>query len=160
MANGTGVLAAILGALALVIAVGVFVSFAGLRRRLILLQGKAGQADILHAVAQQVEEVRGLRGEIRNLAAELHQLAEAFQGTLQRVSVFRYDAFEDMGGKLSFSAALLDARGTGLVVSCINGRQEARTYAKPIEAGRSVYNLSPEEQEAIRLAIAGKVAGS
>jgi hypothetical protein len=159
MTNGTGLLAILLGALALIIAVGVFASFASVRRRLILLQGKAGQADILQAVARQVEEVRALRGEIRSLAEQLAALGEAFQGTLQRVSVFRYDAFEDMGGKLSFSAAILDARGTGMVVSCINGRQEARTYAKPIEQGRSLYNLSPEEIEAIRLAIAGKVTG-
>jgi hypothetical protein len=70
------------------------------------------------------------------------------------VAVHRYDAFEDMGGKLSFSAAFLDAHGTGVVISCINGRMEARTYAKPVEQGRSSYNLSPEEQEAIRLAFA------
>lgn len=158
MSNGTVLVAVLLGAVSLAVSVAVVFSFASVRRRLILLQGKAGQQDILSAVAGQVEEVRGLRGDIRGLAEQLAALGAAFQGTLQRVSVFRYDAFEDMGGKLSFSAALLDARGSGVVISCINGRQEARTYAKPVEQGRSVYNLSPEEEEAIKMAFASKAA--
>src|SRR3990170_2788366 len=120
MLRGTGLIAVVLGGLAVVVSIAVFFSFASVRRRLIVLQGRAGQADILQAV-----------------------------------SVYRYDAFEDMGGKLSFSAAFLDARGNGVVISCINGRQEARTYAKGIEQGRSPYNLSPEEEEAIRLAMKG-----
>lgn len=152
--SNAAVIALALGALAVVISAAVFVSFAGVRRRLILLQGKSGQQDILQAVATQVEEVRALRAEIGSLAKQLAALGEAFQGTLQRVSVLRYDAFEDMGGKLSFSAALLDNRGSGVVLSCINGRQEARTYAKPVAAGRSDFNLSPEEVEAIRMALA------
>lgn len=155
MPNGTSLLAVALGALALGVAVAVFFSFASVRRRLIVLQGKAGQADILEAVAKQVEEVRALRTGIQHLSEQLAALAEAFQGALQRVAVYRYDAFEDMGGKLSFSAAFLDGRGDGLVISCINGRQEARTYAKPVERAKSAYNLSPEEEEAIRRALAG-----
>jgi hypothetical protein len=63
-----------------------------------------------------------------------------------------------MGGQLSFSAAILNDLGDGLVISCINGRQEARAYAKPIQHASSPYNLSPEEQEAIRLALTS-VAG-
>ena len=155
MLRGTGLIAVVLGGLAVAVSIAVFFSFASVRRRLIVLQGRAGQADILQAVSHQVEEVRGLRGEIRSLAEQVAALRESLQGALQLVSVYRYDAFEDMGGKLSFSAAFLDARGNGVVISCINGRQEARTYAKGIEQGRSPYNLSPEEEEAIRLAMKG-----
>jgi hypothetical protein len=67
----------------------------------------------------------------------------------------RYDAFEDVGGRLSFSCALLDDHGSGVVVTSINGRQDTRVYAKPIAEGRSAYNLSVEEDEAIRQALAG-----
>jgi hypothetical protein len=66
----------------------------------------------------------------------------------------RFDAFEDMGGHLSFSAALLDAHGDGVVLTSINGRRETRIYAKPVSAAQSQYNLSDEEQEAIRRALA------
>jgi hypothetical protein len=154
MPTGPDLIAVVLGALALIVSIAVFLSFAAVRRRLIMLQGRGRQEDLLEAVSRQVEEVRGLRTDIKQLASDLQELAEAFRGALQRFAVYRYDAFEDMGGQLSFSAALLNDHGDGLVISCINGRQEARTYAKPIQRATSAYNLSPEEQEAIRLALA------
>lgn len=94
-----------------------------------------------------------MRGDIQHLAHELQALAEAFRGGLQRFAVYRYDAFEDMGGQLSFSAAILNDHGDGMIISCINGRTEARTYAKPVQRASSAFNLSPEEQEAIRMAL-------
>src|SRR5688500_10205052 len=68
---------------------------------------------------------------------------------IRHVAVVRYDAFPDMGGRLSFSAALLDDAGDGLVLTSINGRSETRTYAKGIKGGRSEHALSPEEEQAI-----------
>ena len=62
----------------------------------------------------------------------------------------RYDAFGDMGGRLSFSAALFDDSGDGLVLTSINGRSETRTYAKALVGLQSEHTLSPEEQQAIR----------
>ena len=153
--TGPNIIAILLGFLALVVAGGVFFSLAAVRRRLVTIQGRNGTEDILEAVSRQIEEVRALRGDIRSIAGEVQRLAEAFQTALQRFAVYRYDAFEDMGGQLSFSAAILNDHGDGLVISCINGRQEARTYAKPVQRAQSPYNLSPEEQEAIRLALAG-----
>ncbi len=154
MFSGPVVLALFLGAVALFVAIGVFFSLAAVRRRLVVSLGRGRQEDILAAVSSQIEEVHGLRTEIRQLTAELQRLGEVFRGALQRFAVYRYDAFEDMGGQLSFSAAILNDHGDGLVISCINGRQEARTYAKPVSRATSPYNLSPEEQEAIRLALA------
>ena len=57
--------------------------------------------------------------------------------------------FEDMGGRLSFSAALVDDHGSGLVLSAISGRTEARAYAKIVDEGESEIGLSPEERKAI-----------
>src|SRR6267378_3181094 len=71
------------------------------------------------------------------------------------LAVVRYDAFEDMGGRLSFSAALMDDHGSGLVLSAISGRMEARAYAKIIEEGESEMGLSPEERKAIDEAMTG-----
>ena len=154
MFTGPVVLALFLGTVALFVALGVFFSLASVRRRLVVSLGRGRQEDILQAVSSQIEQVGGLRTDIRQLTAELQRLGEVFRGALQRFAVYRYDAFEDMGGQLSFSAAILNDHGDGLVISCINGRQEARTYAKPVSRATSPYNLSPEEQEAIRLALA------
>ncbi|MGH8866921.1 MAG: DUF4446 family protein [Actinomycetes bacterium] len=80
---------------------------------------------------------------------------EGGQAALRRVAVVRFDAFPDISGMLSFSAALLDDAGHGLVLTSIHGRNEARTYAKALHGGVSSQPLSPEEQEAIEEAFVG-----
>ncbi len=92
---------------------------------------------------------------MRLLATGEKQLAERMQGTVQHVGVVRFDAFEDMGGRLSFSAALLDDRSDGVVITSINGRQDTRCYAKQVRGGTSIHNLSEEEEQAIREALSG-----
>lgn len=87
--------------------------------------------------------------------ADLADIRETMAHAVQRVGMVRFDAFEDMGGKLSFAAALLDAEGSGIVLSSIAGRADSRVYAKPIERGASTYNLSGEEGEAIKRALDG-----
>jgi len=71
------------------------------------------------------------------------------------VGLVRYDAFEDVGGRLSFSCAMLNDDGDGVVVTSINGRQDTRVYAKPVYRGESEHNLSDEEAAAIREAMVG-----
>lgn len=72
---------------------------------------------------------------------------------LRRVAVVRYDAFPDVGGRLSHSVALLTERGDGIVLSTIHTRSEARSYAKRVLAGKGETALSPEEQAAVDEAI-------
>jgi hypothetical protein len=96
--------------------------------------------------------VRALGLKVRRLGVAPRSSAEP-AGTdptaLRHVAVVRYDAFGDMGGRLSFSAAVYDDEGNGLVISSINGRSETRTYAKELVDGRSEQALSPEEEQAI-----------
>jgi hypothetical protein len=92
---------------------------------------------------------------MRQLANGEKRLAERMQLVVQHVGVVRFDAFEDMGGRLSFSAALLDDRGDGVVITSINGRQDTRCYAKQVRGGTSIHNLSEEEEQAIREALSG-----
>jgi hypothetical protein len=75
---------------------------------------------------------------------------------LRDLAIVRYDALQEMGGQLSFSLALLNANGDGIVLTSINGRAETRTYAKTVVTGQGSQELSPEEVEAIRLARMGK----
>jgi hypothetical protein len=78
--------------------------------------------------------------------------------TLGRVGLVRYNPFEDTGGAMSFALAVLDTAGTGFVVSSLHARAGTRVYAKAIETGRSDANLSAEETEAVRRAMATPVA--
>ena len=109
----------------------------------------------------------GLRAVLEAQAAKIQRLEQAarvlnardtkqqvlIEGGVRRVALLRYDAFEDVGGRLSFSCAMLDEHGTGVVLTSINGRQETRVYAKPVTERASPYNLSMEESEAIRQAM-------
>lgn len=88
------------------------------------------------------EDVAGLRQEVA-------ALKQAAVGSLRHLAVVRYDAFGDVGGHLSWSVALLDDAGDGVVMSSIHGRSEARTYAKTIAGWASEAQLSPEEEEAV-----------
>ncbi len=75
---------------------------------------------------------------------------------LRDLAVVRYDALSEMSGQLSFSVALLNALGDGVVLSSINGRSETRTYAKVIRSGSGTQPLSPEEEHAVRAARLGQ----
>jgi Protein of unknown function (DUF4446) len=74
---------------------------------------------------------------------------------LREVAIVRYDALHEMSGQLSFSLALLNAMGDGVVLSSINGRTETRTYAKPVVRGEGELELSPEEAQAVQSARLG-----
>ena len=75
---------------------------------------------------------------------------------LRDLAIIRYDALSEMSGQLSFSVALLNARGDGVVLSSINGRSETRTYAKVVRGGAGTQPLSPEEEHAVRAARLGQ----
>jgi hypothetical protein len=72
------------------------------------------------------------------------------------VAIVHYDALKELSGGLSFSLALLNAAGDGVVLTSINGRTETRTYARVIQAGRSQQMLSPEEDHVVRAARLGR----
>lgn len=117
-------------------------------------QGMTGD----EAVGALLARIERLEKAARTLHSTDKRQQVQIEGSVRRVALLRYDAFEDVGGRLSFSAALLDDHGTGMVLTSINGRQETRVYAKPVTSGASKYNLSSEEEEAIDRAMAGEAA--
>ena len=114
--------------------------------------GVAGLSLLLVVIA--FARLRALGRRVRRLTLRSARTEAAGGGpdltALRHVGIVRYDAFGDMGGRLSFSAAVFDAQGNGLVLSSINGRSETRTYAKALSGLVSEQALSPEEQQAIR----------
>jgi hypothetical protein len=107
----------------------------------------------------------GLRAS-RRAARSVRQCSELVQGAigsrgtvdpraLRDVGIVRYDALNEMSGQLSFSLALLNTLGDGVVISSINGRAETRTYAKPVVGGKGEQELSPEEAQAVHSARLG-----
>ena len=84
----------------------------------------------------QAKKIERLEQAVRTLNKTDKQQQGQIEGSVRHVALLRYDAFEDVGGRLSFSCAMLDDHGTGVVLTSINGRQETRVYAKPITDGR------------------------
>ncbi|WP_262847541.1 DUF4446 family protein [Mumia quercus] len=83
------------------------------------------------------------------LRREVAALSDAQTHTFRHLAVVRYDAFGDTGGALSWSLALLDDSGSGVVITSIHGRTETRTYAKSVTAWTSEQTLTPEEEQAL-----------
>jgi hypothetical protein len=90
-----------------------------------------------------------VKSELRRLSKELEEARTELRETLQHLAVVRYDAYGEMSGRLSWSMALLDDNGDGVVLTSINSRNDARSYAKEVKAFESDAKLSPEEEEAI-----------
>jgi hypothetical protein len=101
----------------------------------------------LTALGLQVEK------SVDALGARDAELDHRLGGAITQCSVVRYDAMGEMSGRQSSSIALLDSTGTGVVLSSILHREQARLYAKPITAGQSEFDLSPEEREALDAAM-------
>lgn len=142
-----------LGVMAVVLGATAHRRISSARRSLVLLQGTSQGSTLIDAVAQYLGEVRIVSNDVQALSAKQEELFARLARSARNVGLVRYDAFEDMGGQMSFSLALLSDHGDGVVLTSINGRTEARTYAKTIEAGASDHNLSPEEQRAISEAL-------
>ena len=119
-----------------------------------------GDVDVVDVLDRQKARISELVNELDGLKASTTQLREKTASTVSRIAVVRYDAFDDMGGALSFSAALLDDNGHGMVLSAINGRQETRSYAKGVIAGASQQSLTDEETNAINAALGRQAAAN
>jgi hypothetical protein len=121
--------------------------------------GRVRLDETLRGILQgQSQQIQRLERAIRALHAVDKKQQTQIEGSVRNVALLRYDAFEDVGGRLSFSCALLDDQGNGVVLTSINGRQETRVYSKPVTQGTSSHNLSLEEEEAIRRALGERQA--
>ena len=106
--------------------------------------------DLERQLAALVQEVERSVSGLETRDADLDQ---RLGGAITQFSVVRYDAMGEMTGHQSSSIALLDSHGTGMVLSSILHREQARLYVKPVIAGRSEFDLSPEEREALDTAM-------
>lgn len=153
IAAAAAALIALLGCLALSL------SLRRLRRAQRVVLGDTGERDVIGHVAAMQEAFEALREHVHetasNLDAGLGDVERSLREKLSHRALVRYDAYNEMSGRQSMSIALLDDRRSGIVLSCIHHRDQARVYGKQVRDGRGEIELSPEEAEAIRLALAG-----
>lgn len=109
--------------------------------------------DRLDEVLEQLSsELRQEKQSYRRIEKEFFSLKETLPEHLQKIGLVRYNPFPGTGGDQSFSLAILNGRGSGLVITSLHSREGTRLYAKPIRAGAGQINLSREEQEALKAA--------
>jgi hypothetical protein len=157
-----GLVALAAGALALlglVIAVVLAMKLRRLRGAQEVVLGSSGRDDLVaHANALQAA-FQSLHGRVEEVAGRLDTRMAAAErrldGAIAHRALVRYDAYGELSGHQSTSLALLDEARNGVVLSCIAHRDNARLYCKVVHEGRGEHELSPEENEAIRLALAG-----
>jgi hypothetical protein len=138
--------------LALVIFININIKLSRLTLRYQKMMRGAEGTNIEQMLLEHITEVRQTVTKVDQLGRECQRLDGVGRGCVQRVGVVRFNAFEDTGSDLSFAVALLDARNNGVVVSGIFGRNESRSYAKPVVGGQSSYFLTAEEKAAIQQA--------
>ena len=147
-----------LGAVALLWAIVLAVKLRRLRGAQRTVLGSE-QADLVAHAAQLQEAFVQLRDWVEETAVRLEERMatgeQRIDGCVAYTSLVRYDAWGEMSGQQSSTMALLDAHRTGVVVSSILHRDQARVYVKQVHEGESELELSPEELQAIEAAMAG-----
>jgi len=162
LSSTTGIVALAAGGLALVALIWIVVLSMKLRRvraAQTAVLGEAGQRDLVAHVAELDAAFRALRDHVEVVHTAIDERLGEAEGRIDHAiaysSLVRFDAYNEMSGRQSTSIALLDSTGTGIVVSSIHHRDQARVYAKQVREGRGELELAPEEEEAVRAALAG-----
>jgi hypothetical protein len=160
--NTQGIIAIAAGAVAIAALLGCLVLSLRVRRlrsaqRIVL--GSSKTQDLVAQGAALQEAFESLQEHVDHVASRLDgRLAEAegaLRGAISHRALVRYDAYNELSGQQSMSIALLDDQQSGIVLSCIHHRDQARVYGKQVRGGQGELELSPEEADAVRLALSG-----
>ena len=146
---------------ALVLAVTLAVRMRRLRSEQRVVLGASGREDLVTHASSLQQAFESLHGRVEEVAerldARMNEAEARLDGAVAYRALVRYDAYGELSGHQSTTLALLDAGHSGVVLSSIANRETARLYCKQILAGEGELELSPEEAEAVRLALAGEV---
>ena len=156
--QGIVALAALAAAIVALIACAVLIGrMRRLRAAQKLVLGDGAEQDVIAHSASLQEAFQALQQYVGDVARHLDDRLDgvelALTGAVSHQALVRYDAYNELSGQQSVSIALLDGRQSGVVLTCIHHRDQARVYAKQVRDGRSELELSPEEAEAVRVAL-------
>ncbi len=161
LTSTVGIIAIAAGAVALVALVfclGLWLKLRRVRSDQRVVLGDRNRDLVAHAASlhQQFEALSGyVEDAAERLSARVDGAETRLDGAVAHLALVRYDAYGEMSGRQSTSIALLDANRSGIVLSSIHHRDTARLYAKQVREGTPELELSPEENEAIQLALSG-----
>ena len=119
------------------------------------MSGKDGRS-LEDNLIQRVNDIEKLIASNQENKKNIEKIFKNLNRTFQKFGVVKYDAFHEMGGKLSFSLALLNKANDGFIINAMHSREGCYTYIKEVVKGNSVILLSEEEKEALEIAMGTK----
>ena len=123
----------------------------------IFMTGKNAKS-LEDVITKRFEQIDYLLDENKENERNIKSLFNNMRMTYQKMGLIKYDAFQEMGGKLSFSLAMLDGKNNGYIINAMHTREGCYTYIKEIIDGNSIIVLSKEEQEALKIAMEAKIS--
>lgn len=118
-----------------------------------LLRGR-GELNMGELIQAHSNDIFEMDKKVNELESEIKTTKDKFAFTFQKIGFVKYNAFHDLKNKLSYTIALLDGFNNGLLLTTIYGRESCITYAKEVKSGTVNQELSNEEIEALRMALA------
>ncbi len=148
-----GLIGVVVGVIGVVIGTIALTKLSHLHRSYSLLEVAEGRETYIDVLARTLERFNEVQDEMLTQDYAIKQLKSGLRDSLNHIAVVRYDALDNLSGRYSFSAAIVDDYGDGLIITTIHGRADTRSYLKDITGGKSEIDLSPEEREAIETAL-------
>ena len=144
----------------LVICIGLFVYTMIVNKKLNEMQrkykkfmgGKDGKS-LESVIMKRFDQIDDLMANDREMDDRIEKITDNLMTVFQKIGIVKYDAFNEMGGKLSFAIALLDKEDTGFVMNAMHSREGCYLYIKEIIKGESYIMLGEEEKEAVEKAM-------
>lgn len=121
------------------------------KRYKVFMSGKTAKS-LEDTIIKRLDEVDELVTANSSIKKNIEELFANMKCSYQKVGLVKYDAFNEMGGKLSFSLAMLNGKDDGFVLNAVHSREGCYTYIKEIVGGNSIIVLADEEQEALNMA--------
>lgn len=140
----------------IIIIIGNFVSLNKLENRYRKLMRGVNNKNLENMVISYLDKIDEVKDENKFMKQVHEEINGQLKNCVQKTSMVRYKAFDDIGSDLSFSIAFLDGNNNGVILTSIYGRNESTTYAKPIDKGISRYDLSEEENGVLEQAVNSK----
>ena len=116
------------------------------------MRGKDGKS-LEKGFLEQFKTVEQLERAVKQNARDIDTIYKRMKTHYQKIGIVRYDAFQEMGGNLSFAFAMLDYTNSGFVLNCVHSREGCYLYIKVVDMGQTDIVLGNEEQEALEQAL-------
>ena len=146
----------VLTIIAIILAIVTLCKLKGLKRKYNLFMNGSEAESLEPLLLQRFAEIDSLKISNKENASNIKEIFENMKFVYQKIGIVKYDAFNEMGGKLSFSLAMLDNRNNGYIINSMHSREGCYTYIKEIIKGESYIDLGDEERQALEQALAGQ----